>query len=220
MRREPDRPRHTLSRPYHRAGPPRPFAAPLDAWSRVPQLLYHSKRVSARDAAKRDQARRNTARSPGRLCSLASRKEERQWQYCMDPFDALSSFQQALDAYRTSTWLDAGLSGGGAYPPLNVFRKGDDFIIIAELPGVKKSDLEVQVKGRTHPVGRRKTVGYPEKAALHRRERLAGRFDRAVTMPVEINPDGVKAEYRDGILRFVSAARREREAEVDQGGVR
>jgi HSP20 family protein len=97
-----------------------------------------------------------------------------------DPFDALSSFQQALDAFRTSSWLDAGLSGGGAYPPVNVFRKGDDFIIIAEVPGVKKTDLDVQVKGRTIRLAGAKSVGYPEKAALHRRERLAGRFDRAV----------------------------------------
>ena len=118
----------------------------------------------------------------------------------MDPFDALASLQQALDAYRTSSWLEASVSGGGGYPPVNVFRKGDDFIIIAELPGVKKSDLEVQVKGRTIRLAGTKTVGYPEKAALHRRERLAGRFDRAVTMPVEINPDRVKAEYRDGVL--------------------
>jgi len=118
----------------------------------------------------------------------------------LDPFDALASFQQALDAYRTSSWLDQSVSGGGAYPPLNVFRKGDDFIVIAELPGVKKSDLDLQVKGRTIRLSGAKTVGYPEKAALHRRERLAGRFDRAVTMPVEVNPDGVKAEYRDGIL--------------------
>jgi HSP20 family protein len=118
----------------------------------------------------------------------------------LDPFDALTSFQQALDAYRTSSWLDPGLSGGGAYPPLNVFRKGDDFIVIAELPGVKKSDLDVQVKGRTIRLGGEKAVRYPEQAALHRRERLAGRFGRAVTMPVEIDPDGVKAEYRDGIL--------------------
>ena len=118
----------------------------------------------------------------------------------MDPFDALSSFQQALDAYRTSGWLEASVSGGGAYPPVNVFRKGDDFIIIAELPGVKKSDLDVQVKGRTIRLAGTKTVGYPEKAALHRRERLAGRFDRAMTMPVEINPDRVKAEDRDGVL--------------------
>jgi HSP20 family protein len=117
-----------------------------------------------------------------------------------DTFDALSSFQQALDAYRTSSWLDAGLSGGGAYPPVNVFRKGDDFLIIAEVPGVKKSDLDVQVKGRTIRLSGAKSVGYPEKAALHRRERLAGRFGRAVTLPVEINPDGVKAEYRAGIL--------------------
>ena len=117
-----------------------------------------------------------------------------------DPYNALSNFQQALDAFRASSWLDAGPSGGGAYPPMNVFRKGDDFVIITELPGVKKSDIEVQVKGRTLRLSGTKTVAFPEKAAVHRRERCAGRFDRAVTMPVEINPEGVKAEYRDGIL--------------------
>jgi len=118
----------------------------------------------------------------------------------VDPFDALSSFQRALDNYRASSWLDPGLSGGGAFPPVNVFRKGEDFIIIVELPGVKKSDLDVQVKGRTIRLSGAKTVGYPEKVALHRRERLAGRFDRAVTIPIEIDPEGVKAEYRDGVL--------------------
>ena len=117
-----------------------------------------------------------------------------------DPFDALTNFQAALDAFRQSDWLDAGPSGVGAYPLMNVFRKGEDFIIIAELPGVKKPDLDVQVKGRTLRIGGAKGVSYPEKASVHRRERLAGRFDRAVTMPVEIDPDGVKAEYRDGIL--------------------
>ena len=35
---------------------------------------------------------------------------------------------------------------------------------------------------------------------MHRRERLAGRFDRAITLPVEIDPEKVKAEFRDGIL--------------------
>ena len=117
-----------------------------------------------------------------------------------DPFDALANFQQTLDAFRTSNWLETGPSGGGAYPPMNVFRKGDDFIIITEVPGVKKSDLDLQVKGRTLRLSGQKTVAFPERAAVHRRERLAGRFDRALTLPVEIDPDGVKAEYRDGIL--------------------
>ena len=117
-----------------------------------------------------------------------------------DPFDALSNFQAALDSFRDSGWLGAGPSGVGAYPLMNIFRKGDDLIIIAELPGVKKSELDIQVKGRTLRIAGVKTPSYPEKASVHRRERLGGRFDRAITMPVEIDSEGVKAEYRDGIL--------------------
>ena len=117
-----------------------------------------------------------------------------------DPFDALSSLQQALDSFRASSWLASGLSGGGSYPPINIFRKGDDLIIITEVPGIQKSEIEVQVKGSTIRVAGTKSVNYPEKGSLHRRERLAGRFDRTVTLPVEVDPDGVKAECRDGIL--------------------
>ena len=117
-----------------------------------------------------------------------------------DPFDVLSSLQQALDTSRASNWLASGPSGGGSYPPMNIFCKGDDFIIIAEVPGIKKSQIEVQVKGSTIRVAGTKSVEYPEKVSLHRRERLAGRFDRSVSLPVEIDPDGVKAESRDGVL--------------------
>src|SRR5215208_2173898 len=120
------------------------------------------------------------------------------------PFDTLLGLQQALDAFRTSGWLDeAGPSGGGAFPPINVFRKGDDLALIAEVPGVKKSDLDVQVKGRTIRVSGAKAVGYPESAGVHRRERLGGRFDRAVALPVEVDADAAKAECRDGILALL-----------------
>ena len=129
----------------------------------------------------------------------------------MDPFDALSSLQQALDAFRASDWLTSGPSGGGGYPLLNVFRKGDDFVVVAEVPGVRKSDLQVEVKGNTIRLAGAKSVAYPEKASLHRRERLAGRFDRAVTLPVEIDADGVKAECRDGVLAlFLPRAERDK----------
>jgi HSP20 family protein len=52
-----------------------------------------------------------------------------------DPLDALLQFQQSLDAFRASGWLGSGPSAGGAYPPLNIFRKGDDVVVIAEVPG-------------------------------------------------------------------------------------
>lgn len=119
------------------------------------------------------------------------------------PFDALLGLQQALDSFRSSNWLDAGPSGGGSYPPINVFRRGEDFAILAELPGIKKSELEVQVKGRTVRLAGTKAASAPKGAALHRRERLSGRFDRALTLPVEIDADGVQAEYRDGILALL-----------------
>jgi len=116
------------------------------------------------------------------------------------PFESPLTLQQALDAFRTSTWLDSGLSGGGAYPPINVFRQGDDFALIAELPGVDKSDLDIQVKGRTIRISGGKAVAYPPGASVHRRERLDGRFDRAVSLPFEIDADNVQAEFNDGIL--------------------
>jgi HSP20 family protein len=117
-----------------------------------------------------------------------------------DPFETLSRLQQALDTFQQSDWLESSPSGTGPYPPLNVFRKGDDFVIITELPGIKKSQLDIQVKDNAIRIAGTKTVDYTDKASLHRRERSAGRFDRAITTPVRIDADRVKAEYHDGIL--------------------
>jgi HSP20 family protein len=117
-----------------------------------------------------------------------------------DPFNTLLGLQQALESFRTSGWLQSSPSGGGSYPPINIFRKAEDFVLIAEVPGVARSDLDVQVKGRTIRLSGTKNVKFAEKSSLHRRERLAGRFDRSITLPVDIDPDTVKAECRDGIL--------------------
>jgi HSP20 family protein len=117
-----------------------------------------------------------------------------------DPFESLFNLQEALDAFRASSWLGASPSGGGTYPPLNVFRKGDDFVLLAEVPGIDKSSLDVQVKNNTIRIAGTKSVSYGERASLHRRERLSGSFDRAVALPVEIDADGVTAECRDGLL--------------------
>jgi HSP20 family protein len=120
--------------------------------------------------------------------------------FLSDALDALLQFQQALDTSRSSGWLGSSPSGSGSYPPLNVFRQGDDIVVIAEVPGVRKSDLQIEVKGRTIRIAGTKAVSYGEKSSVHRRERLAGRFDRAITLPVEVDAEKVKAECRDGIL--------------------
>jgi HSP20 family protein len=120
--------------------------------------------------------------------------------FLADPFEMLLELQRSLDAFRDSDWLESSLSGTGAYPPLNIFRKGDDFVVVAEVPGIKKSDIQIQVKDNTVRVAGKKDVKFPEKASLHRRERLAGDFDRAITVPIKVDAGNVKAECRDGIL--------------------
>jgi len=117
-----------------------------------------------------------------------------------DPFSTLLGLQNAFEAFRRSDWLQSGPSAGGSYPPLNIFRKGDDFALVAEVPGINRSDLEIQVKGRTIRLSGSKSVQYPEKGSLHRRERLQGRFDRSIALPIEVDQDRVTAECHDGIL--------------------
>lgn len=116
------------------------------------------------------------------------------------PFGALLDFQNALDQLRSSDWLGSGPSAQGAYPPLNVFRKDDDVVMIIEVPGVKKSDLRIEAKGRTIRIAGSKSVNGDTKASVHRLERRSGSFDRALTLPIEINAEGIKAECREGIL--------------------
>ena len=114
--------------------------------------------------------------------------------------DALFDFQRALDSHLESDWLRGATAGTGAFPPINVFQQGDNLVAIIELAGVNKSDLEIQAKDNTIRISGKKDVEYPERVSLHRRERLSGTFDRTLTVPIQIDADRIKAEYRDGVL--------------------
>jgi HSP20 family protein len=117
-----------------------------------------------------------------------------------DALDALLDFQQALEAQLESDWLRGATTGTGAIPPINVFQQGDNLVAILELPGVAKNDLEIQAKDGSIRISGKKSIDYPEGVSLHRRERRSGMFDRTLTVPMQINPDGIRAEFRDGVL--------------------
>jgi HSP20 family protein len=102
--------------------------------------------------------------------------------------------------------MERGTAAIGSYPPINIFQQGHDLVAIVELPGVDKSELQIKAKEGLIRLSGRKAVSYDEGTSMHRRERLSGVFDRTLAMPVKIDPDGVKAEYRDGYSRCSSAA--------------
>jgi HSP20 family protein len=116
------------------------------------------------------------------------------------PLDALFQLQRALESRLDSEWLRDATAGSGAFPPINVFQQGDSLVAIIELAGVNKNDPEIQAKDNTIRISGKKTISFPEKVSLHRRERLSGGFDRTLTVPMQIDAGAVKAEYRDGVL--------------------
>ena len=133
-----------------------------------------------------------------------------------DPFETLLGLQRALDSARSSDWFGLGTSSAGAYPPVNVFQQGDDFVVVTEIPGVNKSDLELKVKENQLQIAGSRSSTYGEGVSLHRRERRTDGFNRTVSFPAEINAQGVKAEYRDGILAvFVPRAESAKPRTVD-----
>jgi len=115
-------------------------------------------------------------------------------------FDALLDLQRALDARLESDWLKSGTAGAGAFPPINVFQEGDTLVAVLEVPGVDKHDLDIQAKDNSIRISGKKAIAYPAGVSVHRRERLTGTFDRTLTVPMQIDAEGIKAEYRDGVL--------------------
>jgi HSP20 family protein len=127
-----------------------------------------------------------------------------------DLFDELFALQRALDARHASDWMGAGTAAMGSYPPINIFQQGDDFVVVVELAGIAKNDLQIEAKENAIRIAGKKEVKYQEDASIHRRERISGVFDRTIAIPIQIDPEGIRAEYRDGVLAlFVPRAERE-----------
>jgi HSP20 family protein len=116
-----------------------------------------------------------------------------------DPFETLFNLQRALEAHTASDWLQDQTASQGPFPPINVFQQGEDILAIIELPGIDKNDLQIQAKENTIRISGKKAIAYPE-GSVHRRERVSGEFDRTLSLPVQVDPEGIKAQYRDGVL--------------------
>ncbi len=89
----------------------------------------------------------------------------------------------------------------GYTPALDVYEEKENFVVKAELPGMKKEEIEVSFHdGSLSISGERKSESKHEEAEVYRAERFFGRFQRTVTLPAPVAVDKVKAAYKDGVL--------------------
>ena len=88
-------------------------------------------------------------------------------------------------------------------PPLEMYEKEDKFIVRAELPGIKKDEIDISMTGDTLTIkGERKATKEVKEEEYHRCEVCYGSFLRSVTMPGAVDVDKIEATYEDGILEI------------------
>jgi HSP20 family protein len=92
-------------------------------------------------------------------------------------------------------------AGAGVFPPLNITQDDDNFYLRAEIPGIKPAELSISaLRNRVSISGKREIPREHERVSYHRKERPEGAFNRAVTLPTEVDAERVDARYADGIL--------------------
>ena len=96
---------------------------------------------------------------------------------------------------------DAGM--GLWNPAVDLYEKDDHFMIKAELPGVDKKDIKIDLQDRILTLSGERTYDNEVKEEnYYRRERSYGKFQRAFTLPADVDSDKIKAEFKDGVLQI------------------
>ena len=121
-----------------------------------------------------------------------------------EPFRGLVRMQRDLDRMFEEffgrplmRWEEEGIR----LPSVDVSETDDEVIVTAELPGIDRKDLELELLPESLSLRAEMSKETERKeAAFHRRERVCGRCERTVPLPAEVVTDQAKATFRDGLL--------------------
>jgi len=119
-------------------------------------------------------------------------------------FGRLSDLRTEIDRLFESPFTELARTSsllGGWMPALDLFEDKDHFIVTAELPGMKKDDINLTVHDGCLTIsGERREERKRESAEVHRAERFVGRFQRTVALPAPVAVEKITASYKDGVL--------------------
>jgi HSP20 family protein len=125
-------------------------------------------------------------------------------------FDEFRRLQDEMDEiFGEWTW-PAGIRSlpRGSFPAVNVGASPEKVEVYLFAPGLDPKKLDISLQQNLLTVAGERKVQPSDKASYYRQERFSGEFRRAVTLPDDVDPDGVDARYRDGVLQ-ISVRRRE-----------
>jgi len=131
-----------------------------------------------------------------------------------DPFRELNAVQERMnrlfsDAYRSAD--DDVMRRGLWAPPVDIYDSGKhELVIKAELPDMKRDDIEITVENNTLTLrGEKKMDSEIKEEHCHRIERTYGAFSRTFSLPTTVDTTKVSADYRNGVLTIKLPIREE-----------
>jgi HSP20 family protein len=106
-------------------------------------------------------------------------------------------------------------------PQVETFRRGDKLVVRADLPGLSKDDVKVEVEdGQLSISGERCEENEENRDDYYRSERSYGQFYRAIPLPEGVNADQCEASFKDGVLEITLAAPKETERKAKRVQIR
>lgn len=86
-------------------------------------------------------------------------------------------------------------------PEMDVFEKSGNLVVRADVPGVKREDIDVSVEGDVLTIsGHREEEKEVKEENFYSTERAVGRFSRSIRVPEGVTPDAIEATFEDGVL--------------------
>jgi HSP20 family protein len=150
-----------------------------------------------------EQPKPSSVKKPG--SSLTSAPEH--WPFGLRLWDDMSRFFGRLGMGREALWSDQRW-----LPNVDVLRRGDELVVRADLPGLKKDDISVDVANNVLTIrGERKEESKEEREGYYWHERSEGSFYRSIPLPEGANVEQARARFEDGVLEVALPAPKERE---------
>ncbi len=117
-----------------------------------------------------------------------------------DPFSELDDFRERMSRMLEQTFGGLPESVGAGWSPLVDVEETDDaYVFEADLPGIKREDVQVEVDGNELRISG-EVLERERSGVLRRRGRMTGRFDYRSTLPREVDAERIDASLSDGVL--------------------
>ena len=149
-----------------------------------------------------------------------------------EPASALSPFEEferrfedflrrPFSMMETPWWTRWPALAGEVAPAMDVYEEGGDIVVKAEIPGMKKEEIHIEINEKTVTVsGEKKKEEKVERKNYVHLERTYGSFARTFALPAEVQTDKARATFKDGVLELrapktTEAASRNRKVAIE-----